>query len=208
MLSTLSAAARLICVDGCDVLIVPECGWRVRGCVHGGSGRRSALLRLFDLDGMRMWMSVRQLTNAKTHTHTTSPNTPVDEELSLLQSHVDINLNYKLANRQQFLRAVHDCSSRYHLCLYVVGGWGPGGRGVGVISHPVESTAYTIAAVDVYTIAAVHVHTIAAVDVYTNAAVDAGDRQAKRRSLTHCALAAFSSNTLRVLSLKTNLIPS
>ena len=34
----------------------------------------------------------------------------VDEELTLLQNHVDINLNYKLANRQQFLRAVHDCS--------------------------------------------------------------------------------------------------
>jgi len=35
----------------------------------------------------------------------------VDEELSLLQSQVDTNLNYKLSNRQQFLRAVQDCSS-------------------------------------------------------------------------------------------------
>ena len=35
----------------------------------------------------------------------------VEEELALLQGHVDVQLNYKLANRQQFLRAVHESSA-------------------------------------------------------------------------------------------------
>eukprot|EP00960_Hanusia_phi_P029240 747854-Hanusia_phi.AAC.2 len=35
----------------------------------------------------------------------------VEEELYLLQNHVTVSLNYKLANRQQFLRALTDCSS-------------------------------------------------------------------------------------------------